>query len=117
VPWKLTAREGPQVEHAQFDELGDALDALESRARDAAGSAPRREVNAKLRRFEPAQQVSARIELSGPERVLASVHAGVDVRGDGSVAPYLGRIRRRVLEQRGGETPYAALRRALAAAQ
>ncbi len=115
MPWKLTVRAGSRVEHSQFDELEMALAELEMRARELAGAAPRREVDTKLRRFEPAQQVSARIELAGPERVIASVRAGVDVRGDGSVQAYVGRVRRRMLEQRAGETPYAVLRRTLQA--
>jgi hypothetical protein len=113
VPWKLTVRAGPRVEHSHFEELEPALSALESRARELTRAAPRREVDTKLRRFEPAQQVSARIELAGPERALASVRAGVDVRGDGAVEPYVGRVKRRVVEQRSGEDPYRALRRVL----
>jgi hypothetical protein len=113
VPWRLTVRAGPRVEHARFDELDQALEALETRGRELAVSAPRDPVDVKVRRFEPIQQVVARIELAGPQRLLPSVRAGVDVRGDGSTEPYLGRVRRQVVEQRKGETAYQALRRAL----
>jgi len=116
VPWKLTVRTGPRVERSRFDQLADALDAAEARARQLSLQAPRGRdtIDAKIRRFEPIQQVAARIELSGPERLLPKVHAGVDVRGDGSTEAYIGRVRREVVEQRKGETPYRALRRALA---
>ncbi|MDQ6819273.1 MAG: hypothetical protein M3076_02860 [Actinomycetota bacterium] len=113
MPWKLTVRAGPRVERISFEDLDEALRALESRGRELARAAPRRQVDAKVRRFEPGQLVSARLELSGPERVLAKVQAGVDVRGNGSVEAYVGRVRRRVVEQKRGESAYQALRRTL----
>jgi hypothetical protein len=113
VPWKLTVRAGPRVERVQFDDLNEALDALEQRARTFASSTRRSAVELRVRRFEPVEQVAARIEIAGPERLVPSVRGGVDVRGDGSTEAYVGRIRREILEQRRGETPYKALRRAL----
>jgi hypothetical protein len=113
VPWKLVVRAGSRVERSRFDQLDDAMAAAEARARELTGSAARGAVDVKVRRFEPVQQVVARIELAGPERWLPSSRAGVDVRGDGSTEAYVGRVRREVIKQRQGETPYRALRRAL----
>jgi hypothetical protein len=115
VAWKLTVRTGPRVEHDRFGELGAALDALEARGRELVRDAGRDSIDLKVRRFEPTQQVTARIELAGPQRLLPTVHAGIDIRGDGSSEAYTGRVRRQVVERRGGETAYGALRRALTA--
>jgi hypothetical protein len=111
VPWRLTVRSGPKVTRARFDSLDEALHELRARGRELADTAPRRTVDAKIRRFDPVQQVVARLELAGPQRLSPSVQAGLDVRGDGSTEPFLGRIRRRVIEPRRGEDSYAALGR------
>jgi hypothetical protein len=113
VPWKLTVRVGPRVERSRFAELVEALDALERRGRELSQAPPRKPVDVQIKRFEPVQQVFARLELGGPERLLPKVRAGVDVRGDGSTEAYLGRVRRQMVEQRRGETAYQALSRAL----
>ncbi len=111
--WKLTVRAGPKVQRSRYAELPAALDALEDRGRELERTAPDRAVDVKIKRFEPVEQVVARLELAGPERLVPSVRAGVDVRGDGSVEAYRGRVRREVVEERRGESAYAALRRAL----
>jgi hypothetical protein len=117
VPWKLTVRAGPKVERERFAELDDALKAIEQRARDLSDDAPDKAVDLRYKKFEPVQQVAARLELAGPERMLPSVRAGIDVRGDGSTEAYVGRVRRAVIEQRKKESPYDALRRVLAASK
>ncbi len=113
MPWTLTVRSGPKVSRERFDDLDAALDALEDRARALEKTASRAAVDIKVKTFEPVKQVSARIELAGPERLLPKVRAGVDVRGDGSVEAYLGRVRRQLVKHRGNESAYKALRRAL----
>ena len=102
------------MERGEFDALDEALKALTERGRELATTGAREPVDVKIRRFDPAQQVAARLELAGPERLLPSVHVGVDVHGDGSTEAFRGRIRRTVLEQGRGEDAFAALRRALA---
>lgn len=115
MTWKLTVRTGPRVERASFDGLDDALAALEARAGELAAAArsSAAPVNAHIKQFEPVQQVAARLEIAGPQRLLPSLRGGVDVRGDGSAEAYVGRVRRRVVEQRRRESPYQALRRGL----
>jgi hypothetical protein len=114
VRWKLTERAGPKVRRSSFEDVDRALDALESRGRELADTAPDEVVDVKYKRFEPQQQVVARLELAGPERFVPSVRVGVDVRGDGSVEAYRGRVRREIIAEQNGESPYAALRRTLA---
>jgi hypothetical protein len=106
----LTIRRGPKVERVRLEGLGDALDELERRGRslESDANAGTRDVRF-MRRFEPVQQVVARLELSGPGRL----RAGVDVRGDGSSESFRGRLRRTLVAQEAGESPYDALRREL----
>ena len=106
-------RAGPRVERLRYDSRDDALGALEQRADEAVRGVRNKPVDALYKSFEPVQQVAARLEISGPQRLLPSVHAGIDVRGDGSIEPYRGRVRRELIEQRRGETAYQALRRAV----
>ena len=105
----MVVRSGAKVERAKVDSLEAALETLESRARELSENADARPVDAKIRKFEPIQQVVGRVELAGPSRL----RAGVDVRGDGSLESYTGRLRRRLIEQRRGESAFDALRREL----
>ena len=102
----LTERVSGEVRQSRFDDLTAALDALERRGHELQGTADAAVVGGTLmRRYEPQDQVVARLELS--------VKAGVDVRGDGSAVPFTGRLRRQIVERQKGESAYDALRRAL----
>jgi hypothetical protein len=108
--YTLTVRAGGEVRKERHAALDEALDATEQEGRALEESADGRpEGGTLMRRLEPVQIVVARLELSGPRRL----RAGVDVRGDGSSEAFTGRLRRRVLAQRDGESAYDALRREL----
>jgi hypothetical protein len=110
-PYTLTVRAGAKVRKERCAALEEALAAMEREGLEHERSANGRAHGGTLiRRLEPVQIVVARLELSGPGRL----RAGVDVRGDGSSEAFTGRLRRRVVQQRQGETPYDALRRELA---
>jgi hypothetical protein len=113
VSWTVTVRASARVERLRFRELGAALDELESRAKALSSAAPKRPLKLRVKTYKAVEQVFGRVELAGPQRMFPSVRAGVDVRGDGSVEAYTGRVRREVIEQRKGETPFQALRRAV----
>jgi hypothetical protein len=110
--YRITTRRGSRVERERAEDLGAALAALERGGRELERDASSHAVGGRLmRRFEPVQQVIGRVEIAGPRRL----RAGVDVRGDGSAEAYTGRIGRRLVAQRDGESPYEALRRELGA--
>ncbi len=109
--YTLTVRDGPKVTRERFPTLADALAALERSTGHVAGRPLRDTVDLRYREFSPVAQVAVRAEVSGPGRVLAPVLGGIDVRGDGSIEAYTGRIRRRLVKPRSGETVYEALRR------
>ena len=107
--WKVTVRTGPKVQRLRAGSLDEALDLAETETRAAAATTRRGTIDVRVRTFEPADQVATRVELRGP-----GARVGLDVRGDGSVQAWTGRIRRRLLEPDGDETPYEALRRQIA---
>jgi hypothetical protein len=106
VSWRVIVRTGPRVEKQRVGSLEEALELLETEARVAANTERRSEVDVRVRRYSPADQVAGRAALRGP-----GPRAGFDIRGDGSVQAWTGRIRRRLIEPVGDETPFDALRR------
>jgi hypothetical protein len=113
MPYRVTTRATGKVRRNDHERLEDALDALEEQARGAAAGPRLKPVDLRARRWAPADQVAARVELKGPERWRARTRAGVDIRGDGSVQAWTGAPERAVVEPEPGEDAYAALRRTL----
>jgi len=60
--WKLTVRRGGDVEHASFDDLGEAVAAMRSRALEIRSEGSAKPIRS-LRRFEPGDLVDARLQL------------------------------------------------------
>jgi hypothetical protein len=109
--YRVTARKGPKVERERYEDANQALAAVERHARELEQTAHARATGGQIvRRFQPVQQVVGRVEVRGPN----GLRGGIDVRGDSSSEAYTGRLRRTLVEQQPGESPYAALRRMLA---
>jgi hypothetical protein len=109
--WKLTVRDGSDVSHESFEELGAAVAAMRERAMEIRARGPARSVSA-LRDFEPGDQVLARLQLSG-RGVLRKPVAGVDVRGDGTFMPFRGGVWREELDPSGHDSPFDLVRETL----
>lgn len=114
MPYTVTVRVGPNITRRRVPTLDDAIDVLELELRSLGDKALRGTTRAFVREVSPVAQVSARGELSGPNRLRPTVRAGIDVRGDGSFEAYRGKVRREVIEQERRESAFDALRRVLA---
>lgn len=109
--WTLTLRHGPQVERHRFEQLDEALASLEHHLEQIRGEGPLG--SAKMfREYEPGQRVQARGEVSRGG-ILSSVSAGLDLMGDGTLVPFKGSVRRRLLDVEEGVSPIDALRQEL----
>jgi hypothetical protein len=107
----LTVRVGAEVEHDDFDDLGEAVTTMREQAlRIRAESPPK--TKALLNTYKPEDQVQARLELSG-RGLLHRPVAGIDVRGDGTFVPYRGGLRREELDPSGHDTPFDLVRETL----
>ena len=110
MSYKVTIRVGPQASHERVPTLADAVDLLELRLRELGPEARRGTKRAFRRTYEPIAQVAARGEISGPGagRLGPRLQAGADVRGDGSIEAYRGRVNRQVVELEPGKRPSKA---------
>jgi hypothetical protein len=115
MPYTVTIRVGPRVTRERVPTLPDAVDLLELRLTTLGPDGRRKTVRALAREYEPIAQVAARGEIAGPSRLNPRVRAGADVRGDGSVEVYRGKLQRRLVELQRGEDAFDGLRRVLGA--
>ena len=104
-------RSGSEVDHEEFEYLGEAVAAMRERALSIRAQGPAKKVSM-LRDFEPSDQVQARLQLTGRGKLRKPV-AGIDVRGDGVFVPYAGGLGRRELDPTDYDTPFDAVRETL----
>lgn len=109
--WRLTVRNGSEVEHVSFDDLDEAVAAMRERAMEIRAEGPVEGVST-LRDFAPGDQVRARLQLSG-KGWLRKPTAGIDLRGDGTFMPYRGSVRREELDASSDATPFETVRKTL----
>jgi hypothetical protein len=107
----LTVRHGSEVDHAEFDDLGEAVAAMRARALEIRSEGPVKGVSS-LRDYGPEDQVHARLQLTG-RGLLRKPVAGVDIRGDGTFMPFRGGVGREELDPTHHETPFDLVRETL----
>jgi hypothetical protein len=110
--YKLTVRHGPDVEKEKFFSLDLAMSQLEKRAGEIMKEDRPETVQAVVREFTPEEQVVARFEVRGP-KLLRGPRAGIDLKGDGEMVPYKGRMFRTELPGGDGHSAYEVIRQVL----
>jgi hypothetical protein len=109
--WKLTVRNGSDVSHLNFEDLGEAVATMRERALAIRAEGPLKAASF-VRDYAPRDQVKARLQLSG-RGLLRKPSAGVDVRGDGSFVPFAGGVVRDELDPTDHDTPFDLVRETL----
>jgi len=111
--WRLVVRDGAAVRKSVWPTLAEALNGLQAETVEAANRPQAKGIDLKVRDFEPHDLVVMRAGVKGPQRFVAKVRCGMDVRGDGSAEPWIGGAGRREVAAHKKETPWQALRREL----
>lgn len=111
--FRLTVRHGPRVDRESFDDLDTAVAAMKRQTQIIRQEGPLDGLSA-IRDYQPGQRVHARLELSSGGRLLGGREAGMDLMGDGTLVPYVGGVRKRRLESGRDQSPFEAVREALA---
>lgn len=108
--WKLTVRDGPDVDSSSYDDLDAAVAAMREAALRIRAEAPPK--TSLLGTYKPGDQIQARLQLTG-RGFLHKPTAGVDVRGDGTFVPFSGGVGREELDPTHHETPFDLVRETL----
>jgi len=109
--FKLTARQGPRVAREKFEDLDEAVAAMERRVKDIRSGGPL-QARKMFREFDPGVQVAGRVEISTGSFLRSGESAGIDVMGDGTLVAYRGGVQREELDP-GQKGPFEAVRKAL----
>jgi len=109
--WKLTVRNGSDVNRQGYDDLEEAVEASRLLAKGIVAEGPMDRVQS-LRDFEPAQQIKARIEIAG-KGLLRPPTAGVDIHGDGSLQAFEGAVVRKPLPSGSVKEVFDSIRQSL----
>jgi hypothetical protein len=110
--YRLTVRHGPEVAHKRFEDLDEAVTAMKRQTQLIRQEGPLEEINV-IREYGPGQRVQARLELS-VGRLFNRREAGMDLMGDGALVPFVGVVRKEPIELADGDSPFDAVRAALA---
>jgi hypothetical protein len=109
--WKVTVRHGSSVGREKFSRPEEAL--AEARRRvDEIQREDRLPHISMIREFSPAEQVQARIEISGPG-LIRGKEGGIDVMGDGHAIAYTGAIRKEPIQASSLDEAFEGLKSAL----
>ncbi len=111
--WRVVVRRRGGVEKDRHPTLPAALAALEARLDELAAGTPRGDERSLGRTVPAAEVVAARGELRERGRGGRRPAAGIDLHADRTTTPWTGRLQRRPVEVRPGETAYEALARVL----
>lgn len=109
--WKVTVRNGSNVQRQGFDDLDSALAEARRQTDEIVAEGPMPPAKA-IRDYEPSQLVRARIEISG-KGLLRPPTAGLDIRGDQSLIGFIGGVKRKPIEAKDETGIFAAIREAL----
>jgi hypothetical protein len=96
LSWKVTVRNGPDVDRAKFETLEQALEDVRARAAQALAEGNLGTVKA-FRDYTPDERVHARIGISG-KGFMRGPEGGIDVMGDGRLVAYTGAIRKQPID-------------------